>query len=68
MYVSRKILGSGINLSYFDCLIKFIFEFVGKSVPFNESVRVFSIFGKAHQRSTKLTQARFAWDGTVAYH
>eukprot|EP01083_Nonionella_stella_P088349 246159_1 len=56
LYVSRKILGSGINLPYFDCMMKFVFSFVGKCLPFNEAVNVFTMLWKSHQKSTKHKQ------------
>ena len=50
VYVKKNILRSTINLPFFDCLMKFVFRFVGQSVPFSDCVEILEILHKAHDQ------------------
>ena len=48
VYVKKNILRSTINLPFFDCAMKFVFRFVGQSVPFSDCVEMLNVLRRAH--------------------
>eukprot|EP01084_Bolivina_argentea_P026728 49722_1 len=50
LYVARNLFSVATNLPYLDCMMKFVFGFVGKLISFSDSVEVFNILWDVHKK------------------